>query len=399
MIVLHAALRGEALQVWGKRPRREDPALRPPAGVAAPAAFSADAGADAPHLRTESRRARHAAGAGVRHPVVADGERRARPLQPAHRRAASRRRTGPPALDGDCLHLPPRRGRPFPGRVHRPRVAGRGRVRRQGPGLRGGGAPVRGRPRRPPSARAERGGARGRPSRRLAAGDRGRGRRAVHLPCPRDARGRPGRRHGRGGASGPLLRRPARVLRRGPRRPPRPRRQRSRDRARERPHVRQPPRSVDPRPPLAGRDHARRARGAGALRAPGPGVAPSGHPRRHRALPADVPPRRADRRQRDGDRQRRQRVLDRPLSSPGRSRPQTARERGGRLERRGAPRCGARADAKTHLLGPLGQAARPAHRRELHEHAPGEASSTDGRLRFPEPQLGRPSRRASASSC
>ena len=25
MIVLHAALRGDSLQVWGERPRREDP--------------------------------------------------------------------------------------------------------------------------------------------------------------------------------------------------------------------------------------------------------------------------------------------------------------------------------------------------------------------------------------
>ena len=41
MIVLHAALCGDALQVWGERPRREDPALRPPTlGVAASAEAS-----------------------------------------------------------------------------------------------------------------------------------------------------------------------------------------------------------------------------------------------------------------------------------------------------------------------------------------------------------------------
>src|SRR5882672_3308895 len=49
MIVLHAALRGEALLVWGERPPREDPALRPPTrGVAASAETSPyDAGANA----------------------------------------------------------------------------------------------------------------------------------------------------------------------------------------------------------------------------------------------------------------------------------------------------------------------------------------------------------------
>jgi hypothetical protein len=190
MIVLHAALRGEALQVWGERPRREDPALRPPTrGVAASAEASPyDAGADA--LASALRAAGLATplppvsvtlwlptvkGAPVpSSPLIAEPPAGAPALRPWTLTA--------------CTFAPPRP--PLSGRVHRPRVAGRRRVRRQGPGVCGGGAPVRGRPRRPPSGSCRAWRRAGRPSRRLAAGDRGRGRRAVHpspARCPRPA--------------------------------------------------------------------------------------------------------------------------------------------------------------------------------------------------------------------
>ena len=397
MIVLHAALRGEALQVWGERPRRED---REPDGTS-----PYDPGADA--LTSALR----AAGLATPPPTAS-----VTGWLPTVKGApvASSPLIAEPAAGGAPVLRPwtltactfrSRRGRLIPGRLRRPRVAGRRRVRRQGPGLRGGGAAVRGRPRRPPSARAERGGERGRLSRRLAAGDRGRGRRAVHRPCPRDARDRPGRRRGRGGASG-----------------------------------------HSPPPALLGSfvaalvDHLARAANAletapasdrtfdslhdqwiHALRSPDGTMlaAPAELARFERqvqewhrpvTLAATAPFRltfrleEPDRRRRDGDRQRRQRVLDRPLPPPGRARPQPARERGGRLERRArGARCGREGfDAgRTSSARSARPRASPAHRGEpARARARRVRPRRARRLRFPEPQLDRRwSRPASASSC
>ena len=197
--------------------------------------------------------------------------------------------------------------------------------------------------------------------RRLAAGDRGRGRRAVHaLARAMPAIGR-ALVAARGFASRHLVRGLARVLRRGPGRSPRPRGERSGGGAPA--TARSTASTTSGSTPCASPDGGwTGARRAGALadrcgewRRP---VTPG----RGRAVPAllrleEPPPSEARR-------QRRRRALDGPLPAPGRRRPEPARPGRGRLERRrrGAASCGASGfDAEEYLLALArpGRAPRP----------------------------------------